>query len=82
MRGGAGRPRFTGSSDSLKLVSGRSTPVTAPAQTAAPSRKKTNIQRRDFTLPHSRVDKLLSQVSVVNAVCVGVWGRLGDDESS
>jgi len=58
MRGGAGRARFTGKSASLKAVSGRSTPGTVQQQTAAASRKRTNIQRSRPTLPHSECQQL------------------------
>lgn len=54
MRGRTGGARFTGASASLKVVSGRSTRGTADTKTAAPNRKRTNIQRSRFTLLHPK----------------------------
>lgn len=47
-----------GKSASLKLVSARSTPDTAPRQTAAPSTNRTSIHRSNFTLAHPKCQQI------------------------
>ncbi len=50
MLGKTGGARFTGASDSLKVVSGASARGMAEAQTAAANKIRTDIQRSRFTL--------------------------------
>jgi hypothetical protein len=60
----AGGARFTGASASLKAVSGESTRGITDTQTAVPNRKRTDTQRRRFTLHPKWL-----QITPVSIVC-------------
>lgn len=84
IRGRTGGARFTGVSASLKAVSGKSGRGMTDTQTAAASRKKTNVKRNRITsLRPSRkprpVNKLIPQVGVVNVDLEGGAGRWTGD---